>query len=326
MAHYSLVRSLCALILSIVPGIALSQAFPSHAIRIIVPYAPGGQPDVVARIVAKQMSSSLGQAITIDNLSGGSGLPAIHTLLAVRPDGYTLIALDAAHWGVNPMAKPNLSYDPEKSFSPVGLVTTSSLFLAVHESVPANNLAELVALIKQKPGTYNYGSSGMGSLHHLTMEAFKQAAGVDITHIPYRGTGQSVPALVGGQVHMLVAGLNTLRPFEKTGRVKILGANTLAPSPLAPEIPAMSSVAPNLDFPGEVGLLGPAAMPLEVVQRLAQALDEALKAPDVVAALNGAGMEAAPNRMRTPDGLAKRIHSDRVKYSALIKSAGIKLE
>ena len=319
-----LVRMLCALLLLCAPSIALSQAFPSRPLRIIVPYAAGGQPDVVSRIVAKHMSSTLGQPITIDNITGGTGVPAINSLLAGRPDGYTLIALDGGIWAVNPAARPDLPYDPEKSFAPVGLVTTSSLFLAIHQSVPANNLPELVALIKQKPGQFNYGSSGIGSLHHLTLEAFKQTLGLEMTHIPYRGTGQSVPALVGGQVQMAVAGLNSLAQFEKAGRVKILGANTLARSTLAPEIPALSSVAPNLDMPGEVGLLGPAGMPREAVERLAKALDEALQSAEVSNALKAAGMEPAP--LRGPDALAKRIQSDRAKYGALIKSAGIKLE
>jgi len=324
MNRYSFVRSLCVLILLIAPGIALAQAFPNRPIRIVVPYAAGGQPDVVARIVAKHMGTSLGQPITVENISGGTGVPAINSLLASRPDGYSLIVLDAGIWAINPAARADLPYDPEKSFTPVGMVTTSSLFLAVHESVPANNLVELVALIKQKPGVFNYGSSGIGSVHHLTVEAFKQALGLDIAHIPFRGTGQSVPALVGGQVQMAVAGLNSLAQFEKAGRIKILGANTLARSPLAPGIPAISSVAPNLDFPGQVGLLGPAGMPREAVEKLAQALDAAVQATDVITALKSAGME--PPLSRGPDALAKRIQSDRAKYGALITSLGIKLE
>jgi len=324
MSRNPLVRLLCAVLLLSASGIAMSQAFPSRPLRIIVPYAAGGQPDVVSRVVAKHMSTTLGQPITIDNISGGTGVPAVNSLLSGRPDGYTLIALDAGIWAVNPAARPDLPYDPERSFAPVGLVTTSSLFLAIHHSVPANNLPELVALIKQKPGQLNYGSSGIGSLHHLTVEAFKQSLGLDIAHIPFRGTGQSVPALVGGQVQMVVAGLNSLAQFEKAGRVKILGANTLARSPLAPEIPALSSVAPNLDFPAQVGFLGPAAMPREAVERLARALDEALQAAEVIAALKSAGMEPAP--VRGPDALAKRIQSDRANYGALIRSVGIKLE
>jgi len=312
------------MILLIAPGIALSQAFPNRTIRILVHATPGAQPDAVARIVAKHMSSSLGQPIVIENITGGTGVPAINALLASRPDGYTLIVLDAGHWAINPAARSDLRYDPEKSFTPVSMITTSSLFLAVHSSVPANNLAELVALIRKQPGMYNYGSAGIGTVHHLTVEFFKQALGLDIVHIPFRGSSQSVPALVAGQVQMAVAALTVLAQFEKAGRVKILGANTAERSALAPEIPSMATVAPNLDFPGQVALLGPAGMPREAVNKLAQAVDEAVKGEDVIAALKIAGVEPAPSR--GPDALAKRMRDDRAKYGSLIKSLGVKLE
>ena len=324
MTRYAFVRSLCLLMLLIAPGIALSQTFPNRVIRIIVPYTPGGQPDVTARIVSKHMSSTLGQPITIENITGGSGISAIRTLLAARPDGYTLIVLDAGHWAINPAGRSDVPYDPEKSFTPVGMASTSSLFLAVHESVPANNLPEFVALIKQKPGMYNYGSGGIGSVHHLTVEVLKQSLGLDIVHIPFRGMAQAIPALVGGQVQIVVSALNSLSQHAKSGRVKILGANTAERSALAPEIPSLSTIVPNFDYPGQIGLMGPAGMPRDVVEKLAQALDEADKSPEVIAALNGAGVEPAPNR--SPDVLAKRIQSDRAKYGALIKSLGIKLD
>ena len=324
MGRHSLVRSLCALLLLLAPCIVLSQAFPNRPLRIVVPNPPGGQIDTVARIVARQMSSSLGRPITIENISGSGGVAAIRSILASRPDGYSLIVLAAEHWAINPAARTDLPYDPEKSFTPVGMASTAALFLAVHGSIPANNLAELVALVKSKPGVYNYGSGGIGSVHHLTVEFFKQVLGLDIVHVPFRGTTQSVPALVGGQVQMAVAGLNTLAPFEKAGRIKILGANTATRSPQAPEIPPLSSVAPNLDFPGQVGLLGPAGMPRETVEKLAQALDEALNSAEVVGALNSSGVE--PASIRGPDAFAKHIQGDRAKYGALIKSAGIKFE
>jgi len=324
MTRYSFVRSLCAAILLIAPAIALSQAFPNHPIQFMVTSSAGGQPDVVARIVGKKMGELLGQPITVVDITGGGGTPAINLFRSSRPDGYSLIIIDAGHWAINPAARSNITYDPEKAFTPVGLITTSSLFLAVHSSVPANNLAELVALVKKNPGVYSYGSSGIGSLHQLTVESFKQANGLDIMHIPYRGAAQSVPALVGGQVHMVVSALNSLAPFEKDGRIKILGANTLARSALAPETPSMSSVVPGLDFPGQNGLLGPAGMPRDVVEKLAQALDTALNAPDVVAALRTVGVE--PAATRGPEALADRMHSDRIKYGTLIKSLGIKLE
>ena len=193
-----------AMALAVAPVLASAQAFPSRPIRIIVPYAAGGQPDIVARVVSKQMSVALGQPVTVDNVTGGSGVTAITQLIGQRPDGHTLIALDAGHWAIFPAGRGAATpYDPVKSFTPVSLVTTSSLFLAVHESVPVKSMAELVSLARQQPGKLNYGSSGIGSLHHLTIEALKQSMGIDMVHVPYRGTGQSVPALVGGQVQLV---------------------------------------------------------------------------------------------------------------------------
>jgi len=314
-----------AMALAVAPVLASAQAFPSRPIRIIVPYAAGGQPDIVARVVSKQMSVALGQPVTVDNVTGGSGVTAITQLIGQRPDGHTLIALDAGHWAIFPAGRGAATpYDPVKSFTPVSLVTTSSLFLAVHESVPVKSMAELVSLARQQPGKLNYGSSGIGSLHHLTIEALKQSMGIDMVHVPYRGTGQSVPALVGSQVQLVVASLSVLGQFEKAGKVRILAANTAARSPLAPEVPAISETAPGLDFPGQVGFLAPAGLPKEVADRLLAAVDEAMKSPDVLAGLKATGVEPAPSR--TADTLARRIQDDRTRYGNLIKSTGIQLE
>jgi tripartite-type tricarboxylate transporter receptor subunit TctC len=325
MIFRNLLRVAVAAALSLVPVLASAQAFPSRPIRIIVPYAAGGQPDIVARVVSKQMSVALGQPVTVDNVTGGSGVTAITQLIGQRPDGYTLIALDAGHWAIYPAGRgPSTPYDPVKSFTPVSLVTTSSLFLAVHESVPAKNMAELLSLVKQQPGKLNYGSSGIGSLHHLTIEALKQSMGLDIMHVPYRGTGQSVPALVGGQVQLVVASLSVLSQFEKAGKVRILAANTAARSALAPDVPAISETAPGLDFPGQVGFLAPAGLPKDIADKLLAAVDEAMKSPDVLAGLKATGVEPAPSR--TADTLARRIQEDRTRYGTLIKSTGIQLE
>ena len=304
---------------------ASAQPYPNRPLRLIVPYPAGGQPDTVARIVSKQMSLALGQPINVDNIGGGSGIPAIIALTGARPDGHTLIVMDAGHWAISPAARSTpVPYDPVKSFTPVGLVTTSSLFIAVNEAVAATSLAELVSLVRQKPGALNYGSAGIGSVHHLTIEALKQALGLDMVHVPFRGTSQSVPALVGGQVQVVVATLGGLVQFEKAGRIRILAANTIGRSALAPTVPSVSEVAPNLDFPGQVGLFGPAGMPKDVVDRLSAAVEDAMKSPEVLAALKVGGVEPAP--ARSPEALARRIQDDRARYGALIKATGIQLE
>jgi tripartite-type tricarboxylate transporter receptor subunit TctC len=192
---------------------AWAQEYPARPIKIIVPYAPGGSPDTVVRILSQPLAAALGQPVVVENIAGSSGVAAIEQLKRAAPDGYTLIDCDAGHWAVNLFTKKQLSYNFEKDLAPVSILSTSALFLTVHESFPATNLQEMEAAVKAKPGFYSYGSSGIGSLHHLTMEAFKAGLGLDILHVPFKGTGQSVPALAAGQVSMAVAAFYSVGQF-----------------------------------------------------------------------------------------------------------------
>lgn len=302
-----------------------AQDYPSRPIKIIVPYAAGGSPDIVTRIVAQPLSAALGQPVVVDNLPGSSGIAAIEQAKKSPPDGYTLIDCDAAHWAVNRFAKKQLPYNFEQDLAPVAMLSTSSLFLAVHESFPATNLRELVAAVKAKPGFYSYGSSGIGSLHHLTMEAFKAGLGLDIVHIPYKGTGQSVPALAGGQVAMAVAAYNSVGPFAKAGKVRILAANTRERAGILKEYPPMGDAGlRDFHFPGENALFAPAGTPRAVIDRLAAAIARALKDPDTISRLHAAGVE--PPATPTPAALAETIKRDIPRYQAAVKVARVEPE
>ena len=304
---------------------ARAQDYPSRPIKILVPYAAGGSPDIVARIIAQPMSVALGQPVFVDNLPGSSGIAAIEVVKKAAPDGYALIGCDAAHWAVNRFTKKQLPYNFEKDLAPVGMLSTSSLFLAVHESFPATNLKELVAAVKAKPGFYSYGSSGIGSLHHLTMEAFKAGLGLDILHVPYKGTGQSVPALAAGQVTMAIAAYNSVGPFEKAGKVRILAANTRARAGILPQYPPMGDAGlKDFDFPGENALFAPAGTPKRVLDKLAAALQRVLKEPDTVARLNLAGVE--PPSVVSAAALSETIHRDIPRYEAAVKAARVQPE
>jgi tripartite-type tricarboxylate transporter receptor subunit TctC len=232
---------------------------------------------------------------------------------------------DAGHWAVNRVTKLKLPHNFQKDLEPVAIASTSSLFLTVHESFPAGNLKELVAAVKAKPGFYSYGSSGIGSLHHLSMEAFKAGLGLDILHVPYKGTGQSVPALAAGQVSMAIAAYNSVGAFAKAGKVKIIAANTREPSSLLPQYPSMGAAGiKDFDFPGENALFVPDGTPKAVIDKLAAAVARVLAMPDALAKLHAAGVEAP--RTITPAALAETIQRDIPRYAQAVKVAGIQPE
>lgn len=304
---------------------AWAQAYPARSIKILVPYAAGGSPDTVARIISQPLSAALGQSVVIENLAGSSGIAAIEQTKRAQADGYTLISCDAAHWAVNQFMKKQLPYSFEKDLTPISILSTSALFLTVHESFPATTLQELVAAVKAKPGFYSYGSSGIGSLHHLTMEAFKAGLGLDILHVPFKGTGQSVPALAAGQVSMAIAAFNSVGQFAKAGRVRVLAANTRERSSILSEYPPMGDAGlRDFHFPGENALFAPAGTPKAVIDQLSGAIARVLRDPATISRLNAAGVEPPPQT--TPAALAETIRRDIPRYQAAIKVSRIEAE
>ena len=210
----------------VLPVLAGAQAaYPNRAIRFVVPYAAGGLPDTVARVFAQRLGDKLGQAVVVDNRPGANGVVAAQALATAPKDGYTFLVTDGSMFSINPAIYKNLGYDYKRDFMPVSLAARAPLYLAVNPKVPANTLQEFIALAKARPGTLNYGSSGIGSTHHLTMEAMKASLGLQLTHVPFKGTGQSVPALIGGQVDVLFSALPSLAGFVKAGQVKLIANN-----------------------------------------------------------------------------------------------------
>ena len=303
---------------------AFAQDYPVRPIKLLVPYAPGGAADVVARTTALPMGEIVGQQFVVENRAGAGGITGMEALAKSPADGYTIGIADAGQWAVNAVLYPKIPYDALRDYAPIGIVATLSLFLVVHESVPANTLQELVTLVKGKPGFYNYGSSGTGTVHHLTMETFKSALGLDIIHVPYKGTGQSVPALLGGQVAMTISALPSIATYVKSGKVKVLGANTKNRSPFAPEIPAIAELGlPDFDFPGELGLLAPAGTPRQHIEKLAAALAQGVKRPEAMQRLTTLGMEPVGSG---PQQLAERMRADIQRYGRAVKISGAKVE
>jgi tripartite-type tricarboxylate transporter receptor subunit TctC len=302
---------------------AAAGAYPNKSIRFVVPYAPGGLPDTVARIVAQRLGDRLGQSVVIDNRPGANGGVAAGVLSSGPADGYTFLVTDGSMFSVNPLIYSKLTYDPKKDFLPVALIARAPLFLAVNPKMPVNSMQEWIAYVKARPGELNYGSSGIGSTHHLTMESLKAGLGLDIKHIPYKGTGQSVPALVGGQVEMLFSAYPSLTGFVKDGRVKLIATNGAQRSAQAPDVPAIAEFLPGFDFAPIIGILAPVGTPPAAVQRIAAEVAAIAKQPDAIQAMAIAGIEPVG---AGPDDYAKAIAEENERFAKAIAAAKLKSE
>ena len=303
---------------------AQAQNYPARAIKIIVPYAPGGLPDTMTRLVGGKLAEPLGQAIVVENMGGAGGINGVAEVVKATPDGYTLLVADVGQVAINPHLFSKLPYQPLKDLAPVSLIGTSPLYLVAHPSVPVKSLKELVALAKKEPGKLNYGSSGIGSIHHLATEALKAGFGIDLVHVPYKGTGQSVPALLGGQVALLYSALPSIAGQLKDGKVKLLAISSAKRSPHTPDVPTVAENGiPGYDFVAEIGLLAPAATPREVIQRLAGEMAKVAKQPDLVKRFTELGIDPAGS---TPEAYAALNKSEYEKYGKLVKETGAKVD
>ncbi|MDR2153552.1 MAG: tripartite tricarboxylate transporter substrate binding protein [Burkholderiaceae bacterium] len=307
-------------------GLSLSaqaETFPSRPIKIVVPYAPGGLPDTVARLLADRLGQPLGQPVVVENRPGASGMVATATIMQAPPDGYTLMLTDGPLLAIGPYITRKFGYSMMKDFTPVALVGKAPLFLAVNAGVKANTLDELIALAKAKPGELNYGSSGLGSIHQLTAEAMKVDLGLDIAHIPFKGSGASMPALIGGQVDMLFASPPALMGFVKSKQAKLIAINAASRSDLAPDVPALAERIPGFDFAFTVVVLAKAGTPPEVVERLSQEITKAVRLPNMVEPLRVAGVDPAPGG---PKELAAAMKAESERITKAAQIAGLKPE
>lgn len=265
------------------PLLAAAQAYPSKPIKFIVPYAAGGLPDSVARVVAQRLTERLGQSVVVDNKPGGNGVVAYQALLQSTPqDGHAFIVSDGSMLSITPLVNKAVPYKVGADILPVSLIARSPLFVVAHPKTNVNSMQEFVALVKSKPGEFTYGSSGIGSTHHLTMEALKAALNLDVRHIPFKGSGQSTPALVGGQVDFSVAALPSMQGFAKAGQVKVLASNAASRSPQAPEIPTLAEMVPGFDFSVVIGVMAAAGTPQAAINRISQEIAEVVKHPEVI--------------------------------------------
>jgi tripartite-type tricarboxylate transporter receptor subunit TctC len=300
---------------------AFAQNYPTRTIKCIVPYSAGGLPDTVARIYAQRLSDRLGQPVVVDNKPGANGVVAAQAMAASPKDGYTFLVTDGSMFSINPMLYKAISYDYKRDFVPVSLAARAPLYLAVHPKITANNLRELIELSKSKPGLLTYGSSGIGSTHHLSMEALKAAMSLNITHVPYKGTGQSVPALIGGQVDMLFSALPSLSGFVKSGQVRLIASNAGKRSTQEPNVPTIAELIPGFDFAPIVGVLASTGTPQAAMDRISAEMTWVAKQPDTIQILSNAGIDAIGG---SAADYARAIAEENERFGKAVQAAGIK--
>jgi tripartite-type tricarboxylate transporter receptor subunit TctC len=315
-----------ALFSIIAAGAALAQPapYPSRPVTLVVPYAPGGLPDTVARVVGQKLSDKWGQPVVVENKPGGNGVVSAQYLSTKAPDGYTLMVTDGSMFAINPFIYKSLPYDPVRDFTFISLTARAPLFLAVHPSLPANNLPEFVALVKSKPGVYSYGSSGIGSIHHLTVESLKASLGIDLLHVPFKGTGQSVPAVVSNQVSAVFSAMPSIGGFVKEGKLKLIAVNSEARSSLAPDVATVAETSiPGFDFAPTIGFSGPAGLSAALAAKISADVAEVLRDPALKERLHVLGIDAVGG---SPQEYSAQVRADTVRFEKAVKLAGAKAD
>ncbi len=311
-------------VLLTLPGLARSQqAYPARPIRYIVPVAAGGGTDMIARVVTQRWGTVIGQPFVVDNQGGGGGVIASQTVARAAPDGYTLMQGYVATHGTNPATR-KVPYDAIKDFTPVGMIGATPNALVVSSTVPAKTVAEFIDYVKKNPGKVNYGSAGPGSLTHLTMELLKHEAGLDMTHIPYKGIAPAFNDLLGGQTQAMFPGLAAALPHLRSGRVRALAITGKQRSPQLADVPTMEEAGfKGFDAMQWYGSVGPAGMPADVVRRLNETQVTVLKDPDLREKLAVEAVEPWP---MTPDQFGQYIRGEIQRWTALAKARNIKLD
>ena len=297
--------------------------YPVKPIRMVVPFAPGGGTDVIARYLAARMSDSLKRQIVVDNRAGANGIVGSENVARAPADGYTLLFVSSPH-SVNPGLYAKLPYDTVRDFAPVSMAATSPYVLVVHVSLPARNIQELIALAKARPGQIDYGSGGSGSSAHLAAELFNQMAGIKLREIPYKGAGPALTAVLSGQVAVIFGNALTVKPHIQSGRLRALGIASPKRSASAPDLPTIAeSGVPGYSADAVLGLLAPARTPRAVVELLNAEVHKAMRAADMAEAMKNVGVEVA---LSTPEEFGQLIESEIQRWGKVVRALKLKVE
>jgi len=299
---------------------AQAQAWPSKPIRYIVPFAAGGTTDILGRMVGAKLSEALGQPVVVENRPGAAGALGVELLAKSPPDGYTIGGGTISSHAINATLYDKLSYDPVKSFEPIIMYATQPNVLLVHPSVPANNLREFIVLVKANPDKYSFGSAGVGTSQHISGELFNTMAGVKMQHIPYKGSGQMIPELLGGTIVVAVDNIATALPHMKAGKLRALAVTTATRSSAAPDVPTMAeSGLAGYELSSWQAAFAPAGTPKPIIDRLYTEIDKILKTPDVAKRLGDLGLDISA---MPPAELGKLVASDVPRLGKVVKESG----
>lgn len=306
------------------PMAAQAQAYPNKPIRWVVPYTPGGITDNVTRMIAQKLQEALGQPIVIENKPGANSIIGADLVAKAPPDGYSIVTVIAAHAANATLYQGKLPFDPVKSFAPISLAVVAPLILTTSNAFPPKDMRELIAFAKANPGKVNFGSSGIGAAAHLTTELLKQTAGIDMVHVPFKGTAPALQALLSNDIQVLVDVPSTMMPHVRGGKVKALAMFSGKRVPGAAEVPTMpESGGPALESSTWLLFLAPAATPREIVNRLSQETDKALKSADLAARFDQLGIFPGGG---TPEYAARFLGDEIARWSRVISTAGVKAE
>jgi tripartite-type tricarboxylate transporter receptor subunit TctC len=316
-------RAVLALVLIGFAASAWSQAYPSRSVRIVVPYAVGGSADVYGRVLAAKLSENLGHPFVIENRPGGGAVVGTDAVAKSSPDGYTVLVMSNTH-AVNETLIPKKPYDLMRDLVPVTGLNYQDLMLAIHPSVPAKNLKELIALAKKSPGKLNYASSGPGTPYHMAGELFKYMAGVDIVHIPHKGSDQARTAVLGQQVDMMFDAISTIVSQVRAGKLKGLATTGKTRSAVTPDVPTIAEAGvPGYEAPIWLGLMAPAETPKPVVEKLNAEVVKVLKSSEIK---DNWGKQGAVPMPMTPEEFERFLRADIQKWGKLVKDTGMKVD
>ncbi len=310
------------LAMSIASAGVSAQGYPDRPVRLVVGFPPGGAADILGRIAAQHLSNGLGQQVVVDNRGGAGGLIATEIAVRANADGYTLLFTSIPHV-INPHLYRKVSYDALKDFTPVIQFVAVPLMMASGTSFPAKSVKDVIALARSKPGQINYGSAGAGSSSHLAVELFKSMAKVEMTHVPYKGTGPLITDMLGGQIALTIASAVPLTPQVKAGRLRALGVTGPKRATAFPDVPAIAESVPGYEVVNWFGIIAPAGTPKAVIARVNAELDKALKAPELVKRLNAATAEAVGG---SPEAFGKVIRADYAKWAKVVKQSGARVD
>ena len=303
---------------------AAAQPYPSKPVRIIVPFPPGQAADIFARMVAERLSAKWAQGVAVENRAGGGGVPGVMAAKQAAPDGYTLLVGTSGTLGVNPNIYSSVPYDPLKDFAPVSNIFIAPLVLVAHASFAPNDVKGLVAAAKEKPGSINFASAGPGTAQHMTGELFKHRAGVDLVHVPYKGSGPGMTDLVGGQVPIMFDSLASALPHIQSKRIKILAVTTAERVPQLPDVPTVAeSGYPGFAGVGWSGFVAPAGTPRDIVEKISADTQAVLREPDTAKRIVDRGAVPDPT---TPQQYADFIKAEIAKWGEVARIAKVKLD